>query len=92
MSQVFLSMFPRSGYYFVVLLILAIVGFWQSYFSKLFSDIASDPYCLLPSAALSRGGAVNTKSAFANEEMHWILRYTKKCDAKSSKNSIAWHF
>lgn len=34
-------MFPNSGYYFIALLFLAIVGFWQSYFSKLFDDLSS---------------------------------------------------
>ena len=34
-------MFSNSGYYFIVLLFLAIVGFWQSYFSKLFGDVGS---------------------------------------------------
>lgn len=34
-------MFPKSGYYFVGLLFLAVIGFWQSYFSQLFSDIDS---------------------------------------------------
>ena len=33
--------FHKSGYYFVVLLLLAVIGFWQSYFSKLFGDIDS---------------------------------------------------
>ncbi len=31
--------FNKSGYYFIVLLALAVVGFWESYFSKLLSDI-----------------------------------------------------
>jgi len=32
-------LFQRSGYYFVVLFFLALIGFWESYFSILFSDI-----------------------------------------------------
>ena len=32
-------LFHRSGYYFIALLFLALIGFWESYFSKLFSDI-----------------------------------------------------
>ncbi len=32
-------MFPKSGFYFIVLFFLAIIGFWQSYFSQLFGDI-----------------------------------------------------
>jgi len=35
-------MFPKSGFYFVILLILAIVGFWRSYFSKFFGDFFGD--------------------------------------------------
>lgn len=31
----------NSGYYFIVLLFLAVIGFWESYFSKLFSGIDS---------------------------------------------------
>jgi len=31
--------FNRSGYYFITLLFLALIGFWESYFSKLFNDI-----------------------------------------------------
>ncbi len=31
-------LFSRSGYYFFVLLILAVVGFWNSYFSIFFND------------------------------------------------------
>lgn len=30
----------KSGYYFILLLILAIIGFWESYFSKFLSDIS----------------------------------------------------
>lgn len=33
--------FNKSGYYFILLLILAIIGFWESYFSKLLNDINS---------------------------------------------------
>lgn len=33
--------FNKSGYYFILLLVLAVIGFWESYFSKLFSDISS---------------------------------------------------
>ncbi|GMR01248.1 MAG: hypothetical protein BMS9Abin19_0616 [Gammaproteobacteria bacterium] len=33
--------FNKSGYYFIVLLFLAIIGFWESYFSKLFGEIDS---------------------------------------------------
>jgi len=33
--------FNKSGYYFIVLLFLAIIGFWESYFSKLFDGIDS---------------------------------------------------
>jgi len=33
--------FHNSGFYFIVLLFLAVIGFWQSYFSKLFGDINS---------------------------------------------------
>jgi len=33
--------FHNSGFYFIVLLFLAVIGFWQSYFSKLFGDIDS---------------------------------------------------
>jgi len=33
--------FQNSGFYFIVLLFLAVIGFWQSYFSKLFDDIDS---------------------------------------------------
>jgi len=32
-------MFPKSGFYFIALFLLAIIGFWQSYFSQLFDDI-----------------------------------------------------
>ncbi len=32
-------LFQRSGYYFIVLLFLVLIGFWESYFSKLFSGI-----------------------------------------------------
>lgn len=32
-------MLYKSGYYFIVLLFLAVIGFWDSYFSKLFSGI-----------------------------------------------------
>jgi len=32
-------LFNKSGYYFVVLLLLALVGFWNSYFSIFFQDI-----------------------------------------------------
>ena len=35
------EMFSRIGYYFIGLLILVILGFWQSYFSKPFTDIDS---------------------------------------------------
>jgi len=31
-------MFPKSGFYFVILLILTIIGFWRSYFSKFFGN------------------------------------------------------
>ncbi|MFK5894223.1 MAG: hypothetical protein QM504_13460 [Pseudomonadota bacterium] len=34
-------MFRNSGFYFLLLLLLAIVGFWQSYFSILLDDIDS---------------------------------------------------
>jgi len=34
-------MFHKSGYYFIGLLSLAIIGFWESYFSKLLGDINS---------------------------------------------------
>ena len=33
--------FHNSGFYFIILLFLAVIGFWQSYFSKLFDDIDS---------------------------------------------------
>ncbi len=33
--------FHNSGFHFIILLFLAIIGFWQSYFSKLFGDIDS---------------------------------------------------
>lgn len=33
--------FHKSGYYFIALLFLAVIGFWNSYFSKLFSGIDS---------------------------------------------------
>lgn len=33
--------FHKSGYYFIVLLFLAVIGFWKSYFSKFFSNIES---------------------------------------------------
>lgn len=33
--------FNKSGYYFIILLVLAVIGFWESYFSKLFSDVSS---------------------------------------------------
>jgi len=29
----------KSGYYFIVLLILVVVGFWESYFSKIFNGV-----------------------------------------------------
>lgn len=29
----------KSGYYFIILFVLAIIGFWESYFSKLFTGI-----------------------------------------------------
>ncbi|VAW54662.1 hypothetical protein MNBD_GAMMA06-533 [hydrothermal vent metagenome] len=32
-------LFNKSGYYFIALLLLAFIGFWESYFSKLFADI-----------------------------------------------------
>lgn len=32
-------LFQKSGYYFIALLLLALIGFWESYFSKLFSGI-----------------------------------------------------
>jgi hypothetical protein len=32
-------MFRTSGFYFIVLLLLAIIGFWQSYFSKFFDSL-----------------------------------------------------
>ncbi len=32
-------LFNKSGYYFIVLLALAVIGFWGSYFSKSFSGI-----------------------------------------------------
>jgi hypothetical protein len=32
-------MFHKSAYYFIGLLVLAVAGFWKSYFSKLFGDI-----------------------------------------------------
>ncbi len=31
-------MFNKSGYYFIVLLALALIGFWDTYFSKIFSE------------------------------------------------------
>ena len=34
-------LFHRSGYYFIALLFLALIGFWESYFSKLFGDVNS---------------------------------------------------
>lgn len=34
-------LFHRSGYYFIVLFFLALIGFWESYFSKLFGGINS---------------------------------------------------
>jgi len=30
--------YKYSGFYFIVLLILSVIGFWQSYFSKLYND------------------------------------------------------
>jgi len=35
--------FHKSGYYFIILLLLAVIGFWDSYFSKFFSDVYSYP-------------------------------------------------
>ncbi len=35
-------LYQRVGYFFILLLLLAFIGFWASYFSKLFSDI--NPY------------------------------------------------
>jgi len=35
--------FNRSGYYFIGLLLLAVTGFWNSYFSKFFGGIDSIP-------------------------------------------------
>ncbi len=32
-------LFQRVGYFFIILLLLAFIGFWPSYFSKLFTDI-----------------------------------------------------
>ncbi|VAW92482.1 hypothetical protein MNBD_GAMMA21-518 [hydrothermal vent metagenome] len=32
-------MFKKSGYFFIVLLLLAVIGFWKSYFSLFFHDI-----------------------------------------------------
>ena len=32
-------LFRKSAYYFIVLLFLAVIGFWESYFSKLFNGI-----------------------------------------------------
>lgn len=32
-------LFKKSGYYFIALFFLALIGFWESYFSRLFSDI-----------------------------------------------------
>jgi len=32
-------LFNKSGYYFIGLLFLALIGFWDSYFSKIFSDM-----------------------------------------------------
>ena len=37
-------MFRRSGYYFIFLLFLAGIGFWESYFSKFFGGIDSVPH------------------------------------------------
>lgn len=31
-------MFPRAGYYFIALLGLVVIGFWQTYFSRAFND------------------------------------------------------
>lgn len=33
--------FDKAGYYFILLLILAVIGFWESYFSNLLSGIDS---------------------------------------------------
>lgn len=38
------KLFHNSGFSFIILLFLAIIGFWQSYFSRLFSDIDNYTY------------------------------------------------
>lgn len=37
-------MFNKSGFYFILLLIISVIAFWESYFSIFFNDIDSYPH------------------------------------------------